>query len=227
MKIRNCLFPAAVIMAVIALANPVNADSQMIEKIMLENGAYAIFRIDLPFGTTWANYNKITVEYMLDAANLGKRQRNDSNVRLMGNYREENSQLDFDVRVFNLADGPDSLNGPYIIDNTARSLANMRVVANQWFTIEYDITGSAGHTQFSRNNLPARNSTGPFYFGLGIPGHDAGMRGGITQFVRNVTLHHATNPALNVVSTGSGFEEPTFVSWSPIQSTRERVTSAP
>jgi len=97
----------------------------------------------------------------------------------------------------------------------------MGAAANEWFTITYDISGTKGHTQFEKEHIPAPNSTGPFFFGLGIPGMDAGRFGGITQLIRNPTLHHKTNPALNAVSKGSGFDQPTFASYYPVMSKRE------
>jgi len=225
MKKLGFIIVMSVIIAALALAGCASSGSGSAdlppipagaERIMLENGAYAIFRFDLPPGTTWSNYNKLTAEYMVDAANLAKRQRNDGDVRLMGNYTEENFQEAFGKRWANL----ESMNGPYIIDNTSRSFERMGAVADEWFTVEYNITGSAGHTQLNRANIPAAAARGPFYFGIGIPSMFEGRRNGITQLVRNVTLHHATNPALNVVSKGSGFEEATFVSWWEVGSTR-------
>jgi len=189
------------------------------ELLSLENGAYAIFRFDLPPNTTWANYNRLTAEYMLDEVNLKKPQRNSNNVRLMGNYAEDRFRTADGNMWANLADDAGN-NGPYIIDNTPRTFAGMGAEPGQWFTITYNITGSAAHSQFNRANIPAASATGPFFFGLGIPSHDPGRRGGMSQFVRNVTLHHATNPALNVVSTGSGFEQPAFASFYPILSRR-------
>jgi hypothetical protein len=187
------------------------------ERISLENGAYAIFRFDLPSGAKWADYNKITADYMVDERNLRRSQRNANNVRLMGNYKEEQF-TGGNTRNFNLGDGPASANGPYIMDNAPRTFASMGAVADEWFTVEYDITGAAAHAQFIKANIPAPDATGPFFFGVGIPAHDAGP--GITQLVRNVTLHHASDPALNVVSKGSGFSEATFVSFVPVQSKR-------
>jgi len=104
------------------------------------------------------------------------------------------------------------------MDNTPRTFASMGAVPNQWFTVEYDISGSKGHAQFVKSNVPGPNETGPFFFGVGIPG--AGEGAFLTELVRNVTLHHKTNPALNVVSKGSGFDEPTFVSFYPVLSQR-------
>jgi len=191
------------------------------ERITLENGAYAIFKFELPPGATWANYNKLTAEYMVDAANLAKKQRNDNNVRLMGGYNEEQFEDNGGFYNFNLGDGPLSANGPYIIDNTPRTFANMGAVADQWFTVTYNITGSSAHAQFNRSNLPVPTATGPFFFGIGIPAMFEGRRNGITQLVRNVTLHHVTDPSLNIVSTGSGFDKPAFVSFYPVLSRRE------
>jgi len=240
MKIRKWFLVAAVILAAAALAGcassggasssgtgrPVPAPLPPVpegaERIMLDNGTFAIFRFDLPAGAKWSDYNKITVDYMVDAENLAKQQRDKNVVRLMGNYKGEQFTVSGKVRVFNLAgEGSGNANGPYIMDNTPRTFASMGAVADQWFTVEYDITGSAAHAQFVRANIPAPNATGPFFFGVGIPGMFEGRRNGITQLVRNVTLHHASNSELNVVSTGSGFEEPTFVSYYPVSATRE------
>ena len=188
------------------------------ERLTLENGAYAIFKFTLPAGAKWGDYSKITADFMVDERNIRRPIRNNSNVRLMGNYKEEQFIVFGKVRVFNLGDGPESANGPYIMDNTPRTFDSMGAVANEWFTVTYDLSGSKAHAQFIKSHIPAPNETGPFFFGVGIPG--AGEGAAITQFVRKVTLHHASNPALNVVSAGSGFVEPTFVSFYPIKSSR-------
>jgi hypothetical protein len=226
------LFLAAVVIAAIALAGcasgggggganrePPPPIPEGAERLLLENGAYAIFRFDLPAGTTWSDYNKLTAEYMVDEANIRKRIRNDNNVRLMGNYREGDFPAIGRERYINLGEAAN--NGPYIMDNAQRTWASMGAVPNEWFTVEYNITGSQGHSQFVRENVPAANAAGPFFLGVGLTGHDSGRFGGITQFIRNVTLHHNSNPALNVVSQGSGFEEPTFASFFPVLSRRE------
>ncbi|MDR0320885.1 MAG: hypothetical protein LBI28_05230 [Treponema sp.] len=224
---KKLFFAVAVIIAAIALGctstggrEPPPPPPEGAERLVLENGAYAIFRFDLPPGTTWSNYNKITADYMVDERNLRRPQRNSNNVRLMGNYRAEQFTASSGIRNFNMEDGAGSSNGPYIMDNTPRTFATMGAVADEWFTVEYDITGSKGHQQFVRANVPAPTATGPFYFGIGIPSQAEGSSSGIVQYVKNVTLHHANNPSLNVVSTGSGFEEPTFVSFFPVLSSR-------
>ncbi|MDR0302623.1 MAG: hypothetical protein LBI04_09975 [Treponema sp.] len=226
---KKWFLTAAAILAVITLAGCASSGGgskappvpipEGAERVMLENGAYAIFRFDLPSGAKWGDYNKITADYMVDERNIKRPIRNGNNVRLMGNYKEEQFALSGKIRVFNLnGEGANNANGPYIMDNAPRTYASMGAVVDQWFTVEYDITGSKAHDQFVKANIPAPNAAGPFFFGVGIPGSGEGA--GITQFIKNVTLHHASDPELNVVSTGSGFEEPTFVSFFPVQSSR-------
>jgi hypothetical protein len=191
------------------------------ERLMLENGAYAIFKFELPAGAKWSDYNKITADYLVDEANIKKRIRNDNAVRLMGNYSEEQFEISGSFRNFNMGDGPASSNGPYIMDNVPKTWASMGAEPNEWFTVTYDISGGKGHAQFLKEHVPDPNDKGPFFFGLGISGMDSGRYGGITQLIRNPTLHHKTNPALNVVSKGSGFDQPTFISFYPCMSKRE------
>jgi len=229
---------AAVLMITLAVCSSTGGSSAGLpptppgaEKVTLENGAYAIYKFALPDGATWANYNRLTVDYMVDAENLRKAIRNTNAVRLMGVYRENTSFINeseyFGItRYFDFGDGPESHNAPYILDNAPRTFATMGAAANQWFTVQYNISGSAAHAQFNRANLPAPTARGPFFFGVGIPGHGNGIFEGITQLIRNVTLHHATDPSLNVVSTNSGFAEPTFASFNPPLSTRESGPAA-
>ena len=232
MRINRHLLTAAAVFAVLAIAGCAtggggggNLDVPPpppigTERIMLENGAYAVFRFDLPEGAKWSDYSKLTAEFMVDEENMKKQQRNGENARLMGNYKVEKFEASGSIINFNMGDGPNSSNAPYIMDNTGRKLTAI-AVPDEWFTIEYNITGSAAHAQFVKANLPSADDTGPFLFGIGIPGQGEGRRQGIVQLVRNVTLHHASNPELNVVSKGSGFDAPAFVSYFPVMSNRE------
>jgi len=186
------------------------------ERVLLENGAYAIFRFDLPSGTTWADFGKITAYFWVDAENMARQVRH---WRLMGVYAEGDFELWGELRIAYLWT---YFNAPYIMDNTSRTFANMNAYANEWFSVTYDISGASAHEQFSTANIPAPNATGPFFSGVGISGHDRGADG-ITQYIGDVTLNHRTNPALNVVSRGSGFAEPAFASFGTPLSTREVV----
>jgi len=173
------------------------------ERLFLSNAALAIYKFELPAGQTWGNYNRLTAEYLVDEENIVKSLRTGA-VRLYGNYRPEDFIPDSGNTVVSLSTDP--MFAHKIIHQQIASWAQIGAVANQWFTYTYDITGGRAHGQFNRKNIPAASETGPFYFALGLTSQDEGRRNGITQLVRNITLHHATNAALNVVSTGSGFE---------------------
>jgi len=173
------------------------------ERLFLSNAALAIYKFELPAGQTWGNYNKLTAEYMVDEENIVKSLRSGA-VRLYGNYKVEDFIPDSGNTVVSLS--TDSMFAHKIIHQQNTNWAGLGAVPNQWFTYTYDITGARAHGQFNKANVPAANAIGPFYFALGLTSQDEGRRNGITQLVRNITLHHATNAALNVISTGSGFE---------------------
>jgi len=173
------------------------------ERLRLANAGMAIFKFELPAGQTWRNYNKLTVEYMVDEDNVKKSLRSGA-VRLYGNYKESDFKPDSGNTVISLS--TDAMFANMIIDNNATTWAGLGATPNEWFTYEYNISGARAHGQFKRENIPAADATGPFYFALGLTAQDEGRINAITQLIRNVTLHHATNPSLNVVSTGSGFE---------------------
>jgi hypothetical protein len=203
------------------------------ERLLLENGAYALFRFDLPPGATWADFDRITADYMLDEENLTTRSLRGT--RLMGNYREYHIRHSETLGIRYVCFGDDTANpystgtynGPFIMDATDRSFEDLGAVAYEWFTVTYDITGGPrAHGQFAGNRanaIPAADETGPFFFGLGVTGWGT-MRMGVTHYIRNVTLHHASDPELSVVSTGSGFDEPAFASFPPVFSQRSGFT---
>jgi len=234
MKMRNVfLVVAIVLMAVIlagcgssgaprpAAAAAVEPAPPGTERLTLANAAMAIYRFDLPAGATWANYNKLTVDYMVDEENITKSLRSGA-IRLLGNYKEEILEPGTFDMIVNLGD--DALFAQSLIFNWNTNWAGLGAVPNEWFTVEYDISGGRAHGQFSRANVPAGNATGPFFFALGLTSQDDGRRNAITSLVKNITLHHATNPALNVVTTTSGFDVPAFASYYPVMSTRSGYT---
>jgi len=237
MKMMKWFLAAAAVTVALALAGcggappaaPVAAEPPPpgTERLMLENGAYAIFRFDLPPGTVWADFSHISADYKVDQMNMFRAIRH---WRLMGNFREyhfEYSEL-LGMHWINFGDGQSNpystgtYNGPFIMQNNMGQppFEAWGVEPNVWFTISYDISGNYGHAQFDRvNAVPGADETGPFFFGLGLAG-DGHMQGGTTQYIRNVTLHHRTDPSLSVVSFGSGFDGPSFGSFPPAMSTR-------
>ncbi|MCL2443571.1 MAG: hypothetical protein FWD13_08950 [Treponema sp.] len=187
------------------------------ERLTLANAAMALYRFDLPEGQTWGNYTKLTVDYLVDDENITKHLRSGC-VRLLGNYVEDVIKPGRLECIVNL--GEDKLFAQSLIVNWNTNWAGMGAKPNEWFTVEYNISGSAAHAQFNRANVPAANATGPFFFALGLTSQDDGRRNAITQLVRNITLHHTSDPELNVISTGSGLEVPAFASYYPVFSSR-------
>jgi len=235
---KRWVFAAIAIVAAIAVAGCAGgaqrAEEQLpppgTERLVLENGAYALFRFDLPPGAVWGDFARITADYKLSEAEM---RRSIRHFRLMGAWSYEyidyfaHSIQNDTMRVINLGDdvenphGTGTNNGPFIMDNNMGQppFGDWGAVADEWFTVTYNITGARAHGQFDRANaVPAADAAGPFIFGLGLAG-DAPFRG-VTQYIRNVTLHHRTDSSLNVVSTGSGFDVPAFASFHPVMSSR-------
>lgn len=188
------------------------------ERVFLCNGALIVYKFTLPAGQKWSNYNKMTAEFMVDADNLTRNLRSGA-VRLLGNYQEADFEPDEVwvgediIETLNVSLSTDEMFAHKILDNHNTTWEAMGAAADEWFLYTYDITGSRAHSQFNKENIPAANATGPFYFALGLSSQDEGKRNGIVSLIRNVTLHHATNPALNVVSTGSGFDKATSAAY--------------
>ena len=155
------------------------AGKMLMERLTLRAG-YAIYKFELPPGETWGSYGSITADYKLDADNAGKA----GAIQLVGNYQES----DFSP------EGDQHMAAPLRILGAGTGAK----IADEWFTVTYDISGGA--------HKPANGDTGPFYFGIGLPGDNAA----ITQLVKDVTLVHKTNVARNVVSKGSGLAAQAF-----------------
>jgi len=169
--------------------------TELVEQTTLTNGWFAIYRFDLPAGATWEDFEKVTVDYKVDAATLDK---NNRTIRLYGNYTVE------DFEFLEAADGSgykaianynQGKNAEYILHNgpawgvlkdDLETLLGVPAVADEWFTLEYTIDGSAKHDSYVAANLPADTATGPFYFGVGL--NDPNGEGGLTSQIKNVKL---------------------------------------
>jgi|GEM_PF-2051600 len=191
----------------------------IVERIYIENAAYALFQFELPAGTTWGDFDSLSAQFKVDAENM---ERGVRHWRLMGAYAVEDFAAatgSINLSSANRHSSGDN-NGPFIMDNQGRSFSDFDAVADEWFTVTYDISGASGHGAFDdANAMPDAAATWPFVFGIGIAANAAGPTDGITQYVRLVTLHHSSDPALSVVGTAmSG-----FASFFPVLSTREIV----
>jgi len=193
------------------------------EKVTLENSWYAVYRFDLPTGKTWKDYTGLKAFYMFEDDDLvngvGR------GALLMGPYQPSDFTLsvgsdsvpDKKLAIANYLDGKneefnlDKKYGSYDLwySYNAGSLVNslsgsgINAVANEWFTLDYDITGKNKSYDYDNANYPTNDSTGPFYFGVGITSYG---NGGNIQYIRDVTLI-GHNTADNIIATPVYFEK--------------------
>lgn len=189
---------------------PGGPDYERAEKVTLDNAWYAVYTFVLPAGKEWQDYKGLKASFMMSADVLEKAPARGG--RLMGPYQALDFTLytgegDAEGKDFWVANYNGGKNAEFIIDNTRGSgdwggnapgsLATALgaagvtgVVGDGWFTLDYDITGTKGHSGFVKANVPAEGATGPFYFGVGLPGQDPDGEDleGTVQYIRDVTL---------------------------------------
>jgi hypothetical protein len=181
---------------------------EFIEELTLAE-SYAVYKFTLPATLTYGDFKEIKVNYKMDAANLEKATRS---LRLHGNYGDLTK---FDYPSYeddedNTVTGEyphfafDASNAAYIYDDVGPgAIAAAGAAADTWFTITYKLVNNNPNGSFdATNNKPADTATGPFYFGIGIPGGSAGSASTPkTQQVKNITMVHKTDPSKNVVTS--------------------------
>jgi hypothetical protein len=94
------------------------------------------------------------------------------------------------------------------------------VLDGEWHTVTYDISSDRKHNDFAAANMPLDSATGNLYFFVGLSGQSGGY---ITQYIKNVTLVHKDGAANNIVSKGSGFGVPSFISYGNLENKSEWV----
>jgi uncharacterized repeat protein (TIGR02543 family) len=205
------------------------------EKLALDNGSHAVYQFTIADTSTWSDYTKVSVTYKVSEASLKKQARS---MRLMGNYKTTTAKkADNDVYVFQF----DDHNADYIMDNVSGlagttwkwgdkkigaiaadpdktppvvAVEGPQVVADTWFTIEYDISGTKAHGSFKAANMPGDAETGPFFLGIGIaslespasgdPRQITDYKGVIVQLVKDIKLTN-DDGSLEVLGTADGF----------------------
>jgi len=166
----------------------------MIEQLTLAE-QYAIYRFTLPAGEEFANYTAITVDYRMDQTNLDVPVRS---LRLHGDYSGALSSFVNQEGWLHFAF--DASNAAYIYDDIgAGAIADADATADEWFTLTYRLVDNVPNGGFQSANKPADDATGPFYFGVGIPGGAGGDSTAMpkTQLVKNIKMVHASDPSKN------------------------------
>jgi hypothetical protein len=199
-----------------------NADLEFTEKLVQANGQFALYRFEIPQGSSFDDYAKIIVEYLVE----DQEDINNRNVAMIlhGIYNglmleqiEKNDQV-VGIR-FPLNN---DTNEASIINNLYSSvkLIDQGFSANTWKTVEYNLSGNR-HNSFNNNAsfnfLPGGGGlTKYIYVGLGITA--SSDSGTFTSYIKNIRLSNNAGDK-TVVSTGSGFSVPAFAAadnqWEP------------
>ena len=216
-----------------------------VETIALENSAYAVYKFELDPDTEWSNFVAISFDVKLvypenagPEGTIGRTQIRD--VRLLGRYLdtdfitqnpEGNAALDAHVARLMGGTGvthqtPGNKLAGYIAgqkaawSNDYAALGWNSANPDDFFTIEYDLSGSDGTGSVGTNqpthadnagHWPDPTDKGPFYFGIGINGTDTNL---IVQQIKNIKL--IADPDLgidDVYSIGSGFDDPAYAAY--------------
>jgi hypothetical protein len=188
----------------------VEADG-FVEKLHLGNAALAIYKFTLPPNATFEDYQTISAQYKVDAASTAYRTRNN---RIYGEFSRIFEADGFDPEallvdqnfygeeVVGLNANTYNVGGYIIAGNSVVDYALASREPNTWFEIVYDWSTQAhsGWTGLRKGTQgkPQDGATGPFYFGLGIPGNrsldgeggdgNTDADNGITQYVKNIRL---------------------------------------
>ena len=160
-----------------------------------------VYKFTLPAGATFGDYYAISIQVKMDATNLAKGIRS---LRLMGNYAAEKfSAHSSGYNFFGFGDA----NAAYIYDDLGAGYINDATTgvgngkADQWFTVTYKLVDNVPNSGFLAANKPESTATGPFLFGVGVPGNDGAATNAITQSIKGITMLHKTDASKNVVTT--------------------------
>jgi hypothetical protein len=172
--------------------------TEYIEKITVQNGAFAIYKFELPAGSSFGDYTKITAEFYVSTTMYARNMR----ARALGNYLPSDFGSNGNI---SYGSGTTDKNGPYIINNKQGGdgpLSGIGITAAKtWTSVDFPLTGSR-HASYVAANCPAATATGPFYFAVGLSKGGAGDP--VTYYVKKVTLSSADG-SKSVVSFGCGY----------------------
>ena len=183
-------------------------EGEYAERLQLDDGAAALFKFTLPAGKKWSDYKAISWNVRFPAATIDRSE--DIRLKLYGNYNPGIFGLSGGQRITNTGLSNDEANvyAQHFVTASLETLFGAKPAADVFNPITIEFASRSGVTA-AITNWPANDAAGPFYFALGFTWYGSVK---IDQIVKDVTLV-GINPADNVVSYGSGFAEPAFVSY--------------
>jgi len=187
----------------------------LIERVTLSNACQVVYRFDIPSGKTWSDYEGVAASYMLETDDEFSVENSGRTMRLYGNYAMDffqfNTTSEGNKYAYASLDGSTN-NNEYILDDTGnggwKSLSDALIgelgecpAGGEWFTINYKTDGTRANVK-PHKHLPDAADTGPFIFGLGLPGQGSTN----TIFINNVILKGKT------AGTNDLLGQPLFIS---------------
>jgi len=165
------------------------------ERHILGNGQFALYKFDIPAGTTLGDYTKIIVDYMIENPIIDGEiydilEIRDGRMRLMGAYTQD---MLIPVVVSGRTVGyrvnmPSSAtNDPSILNNLVASARLVKVgfFSGQWKEFEFPFTGNRP-VYYDPGTYFPEDASGTLYFGLGITTITSQFT--YTSYIRNIRM---------------------------------------
>jgi hypothetical protein len=165
------------------------------ERHILANSQFALYRFDIPDGTTLGDYTRITADYMIenpviDGEIYDVLEITDGRIRLMGAYTPDRL---LPVEVSGILAGyrinmpPGAANDPSILNDLVPSsrLVKVGFFSGEWKEFEFPFTGNRPVYYDPAAYFPA-DASGTIYFGLGIT--TLTNRVTYTSHIRNIIM---------------------------------------
>jgi hypothetical protein len=155
------------------------------EKVTLSNANQVVYHFQLEGSATWADYEGITAEYMIESEDRFDVTNSARTIRLYGPYPADFFQFNTTTAgnkyAYASLTGATN-NNEYIFDDVPGAgwkplrealtqILGACPDAGEWFTIPYLIDGSRANVKPFKHQ-PEDTETGPFIFGLGLAGQD-------------------------------------------------------
>jgi hypothetical protein len=202
-----------------------DADLEFTEKLIQGNGQYALYRFDIPEGTSFDDYTKIIVEYLVEDddqiknKNVGMILHGVYNGLMLEQVKKDEQVVGIRFPITNDTNEASIINNLY----SSVKLVDQGFSAGKWETVEYTLNDNR-HGSFDNKYLPGSDDlTKYIYFGLGITTSTGD--GAFTAYIKNIRLSNDAGNKI-AVSTGSGFSVPAFAASDTQWDTDSRETTS-
>jgi len=168
----------------------------LVERHILGNGQFALYKFDIPAGSKLSDYTKITVDFMIenpiiDGEIYDVLEIVDGRMRLMGAYKEDRLlpvTVSGEKVGYRINMPSSATNDPSILNNFVSSARLVKVgfFSGQWKEFEIPFTGGNRPAYYDPATYFPEDATGEIYFGLGVTTINAINT--YTSHIRNIRM---------------------------------------